>query len=72
MNPKEEVLKIVQAQLISAKDNLYRANRAFKGMTQEEINKEHGQSGRKRGDILDEYREKELKLYKCVDWVNSQ
>lgn len=69
---KEEVLQIVRAQLMGAKDNLYRANKEFGKMTQSELDKEHGQSGRKRGDILADYQDAELKLKKCVDWVKSR
>jgi hypothetical protein len=68
---KTEVLRIVQAALGGAEDNLYRANMQFGKMSQEELNQEYGQSGRSCGDILLGYQSRADEIKRCLEWVNS-
>lgn len=50
-------------------DDLARAELAFKGMSEEEMNLPHGQSGRTRKEILDEYKEHNAKVNAAIKWV---
>ena len=63
MDAKTKLLKIVQN---SKGDDLERALMAFRGMTQEELNKEYGQSGKTRQQILVEYYQ-EREEWKAAD-----
>lgn len=68
---KTDVLEIVKNALGGAEDNLFRANRAFGRMTDEELSLEHGQSGRTRGSILAGYQDDKTRLERCIKWVES-
>jgi len=65
---KDKVIQIVRHSIGCAEDNLYRAQSA---MAASKLNEEHGQSGRKRQDILDEYEEDVRELKKCLEWASK-
>lgn len=53
-------------------DDLYRATKAFEGFTAEEMQLEHGQSGKTRAKILEEYRQHDQAISDAIDWVKNQ
>jgi len=62
MNPKDKLLSIVN----NAKgDNLERAEMAFRGLSDEQMKKQHGASGNSRQEILDGYK-KEREEYNAA------
>ena len=65
---KEIVIKIIEGKLAGAEDNLYRANMQFRNTDPES---EHGQSGRKCGDIWQGYKDQVNELKKAKAWVYS-
>ena len=53
MTAKEKLMQIVER---AKGDDLERAERAFRGLTGDQLNEEYGQSGRTKGEILEGYR----------------
>ena len=53
MTAKEKLMQIVEC---AKGDDLERAERAFRGLTGDQLNEEYGQSGRTKGEILEGYR----------------
>jgi len=68
---KKQVLEIVKNAMAGAEDNLFRANRQFGNMTEEELDKKYGQSGKKCGEILSGYQDHHTELKRCVAWVKG-
>lgn len=70
---REETLirKAIEQQLGGAQDNLYRARAAFKHIPPDEMDKQHGQSGRTRADILREYEEWEYDCKCALAYFND-
>lgn len=68
---KKKVLLIVKNALGGAEDNLYRANIQFGKMTNTELLKEYGESGKTCGDILLGYQNEIAEMKRCVAWVES-
>ena len=62
----------VKTSLGNAEDNLYRANLQFGNMTEEELDKNYGQSGRSCRSIRDGYQQGCDHLKECVQWVESK
>jgi len=65
-----------QTLIIQALDNMRgddsaRARRAFYGMTRTQMNEQHGQSGKTRGQILSEYEAHDAKIDAAIVWVRS-
>jgi len=52
-------------------DDLYRARAAFRGLSAEEMGKQHGQSGKTRAEILRGYEEHETKINAALQWLRS-
>jgi hypothetical protein len=52
-------------------DDAYRAQMAFSKYTKEQMQEEHGQSGRSRQQILDEYLNHNVKMDKVIAWLRS-
>lgn len=52
-------------------DDLHRARLRFGSMTEEELDKEYGQSGRTYRQILREYEEHEEKINKAIEWLKN-
>jgi hypothetical protein len=69
---KNEVLNIVKAAMGGVEDNLYRATSAFKNMTNNDLDEQHGQSGQTRRQIVDGYKAQKDKLNLCIEWVNDK
>ena len=65
---KNKVIEIVEAELAGAEDNLYRANMQFRNADPES---EHGQSGRKCGQIWQLYKDEVEDLKKAKSWLLS-
>lgn len=53
-------------------DDLYRARRAFTGLSSEDMGKQYGQSGRTRLEILTEYERHDADVAAAIAWVSSQ
>ena len=52
-------------------DDLYRAKRAFSGYTQREMQEQHGQGGKTRQQILDEYEAHNRRVDEAIAWVKA-
>ena len=52
-------------------DDTARARAAFRGLTPEQMQQQHGQSGRTRAEILREYEEHDAKIDAAISWVSS-
>ena len=53
-------------------DDFYRCSKAFKNYTFEQMNEEHGESGRTRAEILHEYYIHEKNVNEAIEWVKAQ
>ncbi len=53
MTAKEKLMQIVEC---AKGDDLERAELAFRGLTEDQLKEEYGQSGRTKGEILTGYR----------------
>lgn len=53
-------------------DDLYRARAAFRGLTPAQMHEQHGQSGKTRAQILDEYEAYNAKVDAAIRWVDAQ
>lgn len=69
---KALVLRMVQHELGAAMDNEIRASLSFKHMSEADLDKEHGQSGRTRRAIWDGYKTAVVETQACLDWVQKQ
>ena len=52
-------------------DDLCRAKRAFSGYTQREMQEQHGQGGKTRQQILDEYEAHNRRVDEAIAWVKA-
>lgn len=52
-------------------DDLYRTQCAFRRMTPEQMQEQHGESGRTRAEILAAYEENEATIAKAIEWVKG-
>ena len=52
-------------------DDIYRAEYAFRGMSQDQMNQQHGLSGKTRSEILDEYRSRDAKVDAASAWIDG-
>ena len=68
---KDTIINALESQLGRAQDNLFRARRAFNGMTDEQMSQYHGQSRRVRRDILEGYEQWERREYDALEWVKG-
>lgn len=70
MKPPEEIKHILLLALDQYKgDSLERAERAFNGLSVEQMNQSYGASGETRQQILDGYREHRRRVQAAIDWV---
>lgn len=53
-------------------DNLYRARAAFRGLSDAEMDKQYGQSGETRRQIVDGYAAHDSAVEQAILWVKSQ
>lgn len=53
-------------------DNLERAQHAFRGMTDAQMNEQHGFSGKTRAEILAEYEAYRAEVDAAIKWVMAQ
>jgi len=53
-------------------DDTFRARAAFCGFTQQEMQEEHGLSGKTRAQILSEYEAHDAKVLAAINWVKEQ
>ena len=65
------VRRAVLDKLGSAQDNAHRARSAFKNYTPEQMQEQHGASGRTRADILGDYEEYELECKYALAWFDD-
>ena len=49
--------------------DLERAEAAFKNLSEDELNKEYGQSGQTCKEILEEYRERQAEVKNAIMWA---
>jgi len=52
-------------------DDLERAKHAFRGKTQEEMDKEYGQSGQTCRQILEEYEQHVKRVTEAMEWLKT-
>lgn len=52
-------------------DDTIRARRAFGDMSAEEMNKQHGRSGKTRAEILSEYEARDREIDAALAWIRS-
>jgi len=52
-------------------DDLYRAKRAFGSLSENDLDKEYGQSGESCRSILNGYIERDNKINKAIEWLKS-
>jgi hypothetical protein len=69
MNPHKELALEALRNMIG--DDLYRAECAFAGMTQKQMQEQHGQSGRTRQQIIDGYRQHDRKVREAIQWLDG-
>jgi len=50
-------------------DDAQRARAAFRGLTTKQMAEQHGQSGKTRQQILDEYLDHESRVKAAIEWV---
>jgi hypothetical protein len=53
-------------------DDTARARAAFRRFSPEDMNKEHGESGKTRAAILAEYEAHDAKIDAAIEWVKSK
>ncbi len=53
-------------------DDLYRAKAAFRGLSTAEMNKEYGQSGQTRAEIVRGYETHNAKVDAALTWLNER
>lgn len=70
MNEYQELA--IQALNNAKGDDLYRAQMAFAGLGDAEMNQLHGLSGQTKREILDGYHQHERKINSAIDWVAKQ
>ncbi len=52
-------------------DDAYRAQLAFARFTEEEMNEQHGQSGKTRAQVLKEYKDHETDVKAAIEWLKG-
>lgn len=52
-------------------DDSYRAQCAFRDMTQTQMQEQHGQSGKTRAQILEEYAAHDREIHDAIAWVKG-
>jgi hypothetical protein len=52
-------------------DNLYRARAAFRGMTEAQMQEQHGYSGKTRAQVLADYEAHDIKVEAAIAWIRS-
>jgi hypothetical protein len=52
-------------------DDLFRAKQAFEGLTDEQMDRQHGISGRTRREVLAEYERHDREVELAIAWVKS-
>lgn len=53
-------------------DDLYRARRAFNGMSEEQLNRQYGESGKTCAQILREYEYHDEAVRAAISWVEQK
>lgn len=72
MTGEEQFDFIIEAlKSASRSDDIGRAKAAFRGLTPEQMQQQHGQSGRTRQAILDGYLTEEAKVQECIRFVEQ-
>ncbi len=65
---KQFILKQMRG---SRPDNFYRAQAAFRGLSDDQMNEQYGQSGRTRREILEGYREHLTEWDAAIAWLEG-
>jgi hypothetical protein len=68
MSHKDLAIRALQA---AKGDDLLRARHAFKGFTPEQMEEQHGQSGKTRREILNEYQAHADKHDSAIAWLKG-
>lgn len=72
MTPREKLAKRLLSIVASAQgDDLERAENAFRGMTDGQLDGQYGQSGQTRRQILDDYRQRRAEDKELLDFTKS-
>ncbi len=70
-DPKRDAAGAVKQMLGNAEDNKARAARMFRGLTHEQLQVQHGQSGQTRGEILEGYSKDVERWKRVLTWVEA-
>ena len=68
---KKEIQIALRALEVYRGDDFCRAEHAFRGLSDKEMDKEYGQSGKTRKQILDGYREKNAEIQRSIDFLKG-
>jgi hypothetical protein len=71
ISDKESYELVKQELKNSFGDDLERAEAAFRGLSQEAMNKNYGESGKTRHEILEGYRQDRSRRVKALHWLES-
>ncbi len=71
MSNQEEKDYVIHAMRNAKGDDLERANIAFGDFTEKELDEPHGQSGRTRREVWQDYKDDRAKWYKAFHWLEN-
>lgn len=69
---KEKIINLITRDIGNSQDNLYRAKRAFRDFSEEQLSREHGTSGQTPKEIMAEYQRVVDETEECLDWIKLQ
>lgn len=72
MTPRQRCLSAVRGGLANAKDDLHRAEAAFRNYSQTELNEPHRASDMTPAGILEDYRKSVTDWNAALDWLESK
>lgn len=72
MEPKPEVKETVRRALLNNRgDDLNRARAAFRGLDSDQLDQQHGESGKTRREILSAYERHEAEVDRALEWIEQ-
>ncbi len=72
MSERTIITTLRQALKVYRGDDLERARRTFRGMTEEEMGLPHGHSGLTRREVIAEYEAFDAKINRAAEWVSEK
>jgi len=71
MNPKKEILAILEREMGAAWDNLHRARLVFASYTDEVMDRKYGQSQETPREIIDGYEAEWRNMASVIQWFSN-